>query len=123
MFGDVLKGLREQSGVSQKELSKILHVSQQTIASWEVNRTTPSLELLNDVADYFDVTIDYLLGRENSLVREVNVSRGKDKAEEEIDPLLIEQYLRLDEVDKAKVSAYIDGLLEAEKYIRQEKLA
>lgn len=35
MFGDILKKLREQSGISQRKLAEVLHVSQQTVGSWE----------------------------------------------------------------------------------------
>lgn len=66
MFGDILKKLREQSGVSQKKLAEEIHVSQQTVGSWEVNRTTPNPDLMNRVADYFNVSLDYLLGRETT---------------------------------------------------------
>lgn len=66
MFGDILKKLREQSGVSQRKLAEEIHVSQQTVGSWEVNRTTPNPDIMNRVADYFNVSLDYLLGRETT---------------------------------------------------------
>ena len=49
--------------ISQKEFAKKLGVAQQTVASWEVDRTEPSHELLTDIADFFHVSTDYLLGR------------------------------------------------------------
>lgn len=60
----ILKELRLENHISQKAFSKQLGVSQQTIASWETGRTEPSNELLKAIADYFNVTTDYLLGRE-----------------------------------------------------------
>ena len=58
-----IKQLREESSLSQKELSKIIGVSQQTIGSWEVGRTSPDPILIGKLADYFDVSVDFLLGR------------------------------------------------------------
>ena len=75
MFGDILKKLREQSGVSQKKLAEEIHVSQQTVGSWEVNRTTPNPDLMNRVADYFNVSLDYLLGRETTNPSKEKVQR------------------------------------------------
>lgn len=66
MFGEILKELRAKTGVSQKKLSEGLHVSQQTVGSWEVNRTTPSPDVMRRIADYFNVSIDHLYGRDTT---------------------------------------------------------
>ena len=67
MFGEILKELRTKAGVSQKKLSEGLHVSQQTVGSWEVNRTTPSPDVMRRIADYFNVSIDHLYGRDTTV--------------------------------------------------------
>ncbi len=59
----VLKELRLMNSISQKEFAKKLGVSQQAVASWEVDRTEPSHEILKEIADCFNVSTDYLLGR------------------------------------------------------------
>lgn len=58
-----IKELRKERGMKQSELAKVLHISQQAIGSWETGRTIPGADTLNDLADYFNVTADYLLGR------------------------------------------------------------
>ncbi|MDA3973254.1 helix-turn-helix domain-containing protein [Enterococcus thailandicus] len=58
-----IKELRNQHGLTQSELAKKMNVSQQTIGSWEVGRAEPNSDALNKLADLFDVTTDYLLGR------------------------------------------------------------
>lgn len=78
MFGEILKKLREQTGISQRKLAEVLHVSQQTVGSWEVNRTTPSPEIMNKIADYFGVTLDSIYGRKttnNSIQQENHATR------------------------------------------------
>ena len=62
-FGQRLKLLREQNTVTQDELSKHLGVGRPTIAGYETKGKQPSFELLEKIADFFDVSIDYLLGR------------------------------------------------------------
>ena len=58
-----LKTLREQKGLGQKEVAYHLKVSQPTISDWEKGRKTPSAKSTAKLADYFQVTVDYLLGR------------------------------------------------------------
>ena len=59
-----LKQLRDARHMSQQKLADVLQVAQATVASWEVGRTEPSHAALKNIADYFNVTTDYLLGRE-----------------------------------------------------------
>ena len=57
-----LKLLRTERNLSQQELANILHVSQQSIYKYENGITTPDLNTLIDMADYFHTSIDYLVG-------------------------------------------------------------
>lgn len=64
-FGDRLKALRTARNISQEELGKRFNLSQSTIAYYEVDKKQPSQKTLQHFADFFDVTVDYLLGRTN----------------------------------------------------------
>ena len=57
-----LKFLRTKQNLSQQELANILHVSQQSIYKYENGITTPDVNTLIDMADYFHTSIDYLVG-------------------------------------------------------------
>jgi transcriptional regulator with XRE-family HTH domain len=61
-----LKEIRERSKISQSDLSQILNVSPSAVGMWEQGRREPDYATLNALADIFDVSIDYLLGREDS---------------------------------------------------------
>ena len=63
LLGSRIKELRKEKGLRQSELATTLHVSQQAVGSWETGRTVPGADTLNVLADYFNVTTDYLLGR------------------------------------------------------------
>lgn len=56
-----LKRLRKQHKLSQQKLADILHVSQQSVYKYENNITSPDIETLIRMADYFNTSIDYLL--------------------------------------------------------------
>lgn len=62
-FGAVLAELRQDKRLTQKELAKELHVSVGTISNYEKSAYFPDIEKLINLADFFGVTTDYLLGR------------------------------------------------------------
>ncbi len=63
-FGDRLKELREEKDITQKDLSKIINVSDRVIGYYEANDRFPRDEdVLKTIADYFNVSVDYLVGR------------------------------------------------------------
>lgn len=62
-FGEILTSLREERGIYQKELAAILKVSVGTVSNYENNIHFPDQEALLQLADYFGVTVDYLLER------------------------------------------------------------
>ncbi|PRX29373.1 DNA-binding XRE family transcriptional regulator [Orenia metallireducens] len=65
MFSKRLKELRTQKGIYQKELAEVLGVSRPTITQYEQGKRNPDTDMLNNIADYFEVSVDYLLGRTN----------------------------------------------------------
>ncbi len=62
-FNENLKSLRVAGGVGQKQLAEALNISLKTISHWETGYSEPSVSQLIQLADYFDVTIDELVGR------------------------------------------------------------
>lgn len=64
MLGNNIKELRKQKHLTQKDLAKLMHVSQQTIGAWETERAIPGSDTLALLANLFNVSTDYLLGRD-----------------------------------------------------------
>lgn len=65
MLSNTLRKLRKENKLSQAKLGKILNLSQRTISSYENGERFPDEITLNNIADYFNVSMDYLLGRTN----------------------------------------------------------
>ena len=63
MNGTILKQLREERRLTQDEMANYLHVTKRAYAAWERGERDVSTETLCQLADYFSVTTDYLLGR------------------------------------------------------------
>ena len=62
MLGARIKELRKEFGLSQVELAARMEVTKQTISNWENENIQPSIDMLVDLANVFNVTTDYLLG-------------------------------------------------------------
>ena len=62
MFADILKELRRSKGLSQKQLAQKIYISPSAVSQYETGHTKPSRENLEQIARFFDVSTDYLLG-------------------------------------------------------------
>ena len=62
-FWNVFKALRMASGLTQQELADKLKISRSTIGMYETGAREPDYDTLEEIADFFNVDIDYLLGR------------------------------------------------------------
>lgn len=63
IFSDRLKSLRTQKQLKQSELAEIIGVRNTAVSMMESGERGPSVEVLCALADYFDVSLDYLVGR------------------------------------------------------------
>lgn len=64
-----LKDLREDRDVKQKELAELLNVKQNTYSQYENGKREIPLEILWKLADFYDVSVDYLIGRTENPTR------------------------------------------------------
>lgn len=60
-----IKELRIAHNLTQVDFGNKLSIAKQTVSNWENNNILPSIDMLIKIADYFGVTTDYLLGRNN----------------------------------------------------------
>ena len=67
-----IKKLRIAKRLNQVEFAKILCVTKQCVSNWENDNVVPSIDMLCKIADFFDVSTDYLLGRSEKRVVEVS---------------------------------------------------
>lgn len=65
-FGKRLKKLRREKKLTQKELANILDTGESTISFYEHNKRKPDYDMLDKIAGYFNVSVDYLLCRTNN---------------------------------------------------------
>ena len=64
-FGKILNALREDRFMPKRDLANAIHISRQQIKAYEDGDNVPNIETFLALADYFEVSADYLLGRDN----------------------------------------------------------
>ena len=67
-----IKELREANGFTQSELARKLSVTRSTVNAWEMGTNKPCIDKLSDIADLFQVTTDFLIGRTNEQIIDVS---------------------------------------------------
>ncbi|MBQ7399492.1 MAG: helix-turn-helix domain-containing protein [Clostridia bacterium] len=99
--------LRTNAGISQKQLADIINVSQQSINKYENHEVEPNIETLSLIADFFDVSIDYLVGRTDIMRRYESVKEYDLNTNEQN---LIDLYRKLSANDKAMIMSFVSRL-------------
>ena len=106
-----LKLLRNQKGLSQQKLADILHISQQSVYKYENDITSPDIDTLKNIADFFETAIDYVVGYTelpHKIEPTIKLSLNQDEAK------LIEKYQSLSAKRRAVIHSVIDSY--SEKY-------
>ncbi len=103
-----LRTLREQKKLSQKECAEQLGLKKASLGFYERGKVSPSVETLFKIADYFGVSIDYLLGHETKGIIHTDSFNAAQQN-------IIESIRDLDEDLCGKAEAYIEGLKETQQ--------
>ncbi|MCR1953326.1 helix-turn-helix transcriptional regulator [Clostridioides mangenotii] len=95
MLGKKISYLRKERKLSQRELAKELNIGNSTLAMYELEKREPDFNTLQKIADYFDVSTDYLLGRTDIKKSELDNEEEEKDIEKVIDELLEQDGLML----------------------------
>lgn len=84
-LGEKIKNIRISNNLKQSELADILHISEKTISSWENDRTTPDLNMIYKISNYFKKSFYYLISDDyiNLNNNEIEIKLKVDKNEYE----------------------------------------
>lgn len=101
----ILKELRKSRKLLQKDLARYLQIAESTYSYWEQGKFEPDTETLKKLADYFDVSVDYLLGRaenkETATTENLFKIKKAPESLSEDEQELLKQYNGLDSHSKA----------------------
>lgn len=125
-FKTVFLSLRNNKKLSQEKMAKELGVSKSTIAMWETGKRLPSPEVFEQIADYFNVDIDFLYGRTNRRRKIYFDEYGEEFVHSE--PTTAEQqellnyYTKLNTIGKQEAVKRVEELTHFEKYTEESTL-
>lgn len=102
-LGQKIKQLRSSKGLTQKELAPLINTTRETLANWEVNRATPDIETIKSIADFFYVSVDYLLDRDTTFTPQTTELSQEDLALFEV----ARQLKNLPDTDRKEIESYI----------------
>lgn len=114
-FGERLKELRKEHKLSQEDLGEILYLSKGAVGNWELGTRQPDYDTLKFLAEYFNVSTDYLLGKDATTE---HTSTTPSIFGERLKTLRLEKGLSQEELalklglSKANVSKYESGNIE-----------
>ncbi len=101
-FSDRLKSLRQARGLSQQKLADILEISKSSINMYERGEREPGLDMLETIADFFNVDMDYLHGKtnipNNSLFLRWNNQKDTESLPSNIRPVQTKRFPMLGEI-------------------------
>lgn len=102
-----LKLLRKQNNLTQKQLGEITNIRRVNISRYEKGEVEPTFNILIKLADYFNVSIDYLIGhRQNN---KIDISELN-----EVQQNIIKMTTELNEINSVRVESYISAKIEAQ---------
>ena len=85
-IGNFLKKLRKEKGITQEQLAEILNVSGRIVSRWENEKSYPDLQMLINISDRFEISLDTLIKEDSKMVKTIDKERvlGKIKKEKSI---------------------------------------
>ncbi|WP_079707677.1 helix-turn-helix domain-containing protein [Paraliobacillus ryukyuensis] len=113
LFSERLMLMRRQKNLTQENLANILDVSKGAISKYEKGTASPSYKILWRLADYFNVSVDYLIGKSNSFsgdrYEDAFISQLKQNFEEmkDEDKKQLLKILRIIDSDKSKLPSIL----------------
>lgn len=110
-FSKTLKDLRKLRELNQKELSSLSGVSYASYCKWEQGKAQPSIEDLSKLADYFQVSVDYLIGRADDFGN-ITVRLSEDAALTRTESELLIHFKKLSPVEQDIMLKQITALSE-----------
>ncbi len=108
MVGNMIKSLRTEKHLKQVDLANILNTTQSTVGKYERNELEPNIDTLIRLSNFFECSVDYLLGREEEDGRIITYSTPSSLSD--VEQHIVDTFRLLTNRRKIMVVGYIDGV-------------
>lgn len=105
-YTEVMKQLREQSGLSIAKAAEALGMPKSTYSSYEYGRSEPDIETLSKISKYYGVSVDYLIGKSGTSDNPMFTAKQKEK-------IALEKWLNLDDAKRQAVLDVMESIIKA----------
>ena len=80
-IGNQILNIRKEKQLTQEEFGKLFHVTRQTVSNWENEKSYPDLQMLIDISNQFEISLDTLIKEDSKMVKTIDKERvlGKIK--------------------------------------------
>lgn len=110
---DTIKYLRIRKDITQEEIAQILNITRSAYANYEQGRRTPDLDTIAKLSEYYDVSIDYIIGNEKEKVLDEQCLKLIQKIKEkDAITMILENFLNMNENKRYQLCQYSKFLLE-----------
>lgn len=114
-IGLIIAELLEKNDISQKEFSTALNVSKSTVSMWKHQNRNPDIDMLIKIAQYFDVSTDYLLGLSTNYSKNASANAEKEDVLDEKSKNLMAAFSQLTEDNKDIAIGEVKKLLKDQR--------
>lgn len=101
---EIMKELRKDRKISQTKVAKALNMTQRMYSTYETGERKPTIDTLMDIANYFNVTLDYLTGNETKRLEPLTEDERK----------MLKSYRELNTIFQEKVTERIETFIEVQ---------
>ena len=82
-IGNQIAAIRKEHRLTQEEFGGLFHVTRQAVSNWENQKSYPDLQILVEISDRFEISLDILLKGDSKMVRSIDRERGLGKLKHE----------------------------------------
>ena len=85
-IGNQILNIRKEKQLTQEEFGRLFHVTRQTVSNWENEKSYPDLQMLIDISNQFEISLDTLIKEDSKMVKTIDKERvlGKIKKEKSV---------------------------------------
>lgn len=74
-IGNQISNIRKEQQLTQEEFGRLFHVTRQTVSNWENEKSYPDLQILIDMSNQFEISLDTLLKEDSKMVKAIDKER------------------------------------------------
>ena len=89
-IGNQISTIRKEQKLTQEQFGALFHVTRQTVSNWENNKSYPDLQMLIDISNKFEISLDTLIKEDSKMVKTIDKERVLGKKNQSLNFLRVQ---------------------------------